>query len=988
MGFDISRNIQPTQENAQKIKEQLELYGRKSDAFSHKDLSEKQEREVKAVREKYREDHKSIRRQLPPLIEAKKQELKKVEIALQRQRDKVEQVRAQRIALFKQLNTAVDNFLSATTTTMNDRLEEFTALRKKMHLLLRDLPRSDERTNYFKEVDALSDKVRDHQRKVEQSLKAVAQQVQEREKIIEEEVDDFVAKGGSLLQLFLLTAPPEVQNAVNELMHDKNVLAILKDNRQLCQLLALMDTNDVGKALQQLTDGSEGLVALSPNNQITALETILEVLGHNTDAKSENVVLACQFLGTVVKGIRDLQKGDKEYVTFVTESGGFAKVIHFSFYDLIYNPSAISNFYLALLQQGKITPKFHVQFTSPKQAAAISFVINNMDVKALTEHMGSLSQEDLLGLTQGHMGGALVQSSSGALVQGRPKVGNFSDVITFIAHSAGNVKSLARALGTKAPELEHELTQILGQLKINSAPHSDTQPEIFSLLKKLATLFLLGQDLDRLIGLPKGSVEGGAINSFVNSSFFPSEELTLGNTVILIDSRSGREKRQSILGMVPTQTLQLPEGHKQSSPLPITHEIDMEKDLLPPLTPNLDEELTFSRPTTDLPPKVDSNVDLPLTSIPRPVVQPEILIFNQFKNLQQRTSRAERALEEERERSKFEKEELRNKLAQKLIEVTKLHGEEKVTLQQEIERLKVELHSLGQTSQKTIISLEQELSRLTKELDQQAKKHLKSMKEALEQIREESRLEQVKLKKQYDETLRAVSSHYGKEQEKLKNKITQLEDELLRLKTTSENTIAALQIQLNQATESYEAKLKKQKQSAKEALQKVRVEKEQLQSEMDDNLEIIELYETEMDVLKQELSNKEEEIQWLENQLQRVDQIERRNFEQQRLIEELLNAQNKKTVDLSAQAEQYGEFLKAFEGICNVLHVKEAADSIYSDATDIAEDVYHALNEIGRGFFANPTPETFASFKAICRESMAAAAVELRQHDDIWSSYL
>ena len=355
--------------------------------------------------------------------------------AFQKQHDKMEQVAVRRVELFAQLEKAEKRVRTATVATIDGELEAFKALKKELTQVTAELPRTEKRKGYFKDIEELNEQVESRVEEVAQSLKAMEEHVQARVEIIEEEVEQFVEEGGSLLQVFLLTASEEVKDAFKELMHNKKVLALLRDNQEL---LSLMGTENVAEGLQQLTDGNEGSIALPPKNQIAVLETVLDVLTRNTDVKSESVVLACQLLGTVVKGVRDLQKGDKQYVTFVTEVGGFAKVIHLSFNDFLHDPLAIGNFYSTLLKQG-ITNKLHMVFTSPEQAATIFFAVNNVDVRALTQRMASLSQEELLGLTQGNMGGALVSSSNGALVQGLPKVEKFSDVITLIAHSTGNV---------------------------------------------------------------------------------------------------------------------------------------------------------------------------------------------------------------------------------------------------------------------------------------------------------------------------------------------------------------------------------------------------------------------------------------------------------------------------------------------------------------------------------------------------------------------
>ncbi|MCL9688815.1 hypothetical protein MJ258_14920, partial [Legionella sp. EUR-108] len=708
LGSAISKNIQPSQHNAQKIKDEIDAYGRLSDSFSREELSEKQKSELRKVREKYRDALKDIRRQLPSLIEAQAKEEKKNNDAFQEQRSKVQQTASKIPDLFRRLNTATTDVLNATTATMDGKLQAFRNLRLELHEALRQLPATVERTDYFKKIDALNIDVRNHQEKVAKSLREMRAHVQQRAKANIQKVDDLVAENnGNLLPVFFLAAPEEVQQAVKKLTKNAKVMKALQENEQF---LALLGTDRVEEGLLQITSGSaeNAIVPISQQNQLAALETLLDVLSQDKSITSKEVALARQFLGTVVslaKGAQALQNGEKEYLTLVTQKDSFVYVLNASLYDLLNSPETVGNIFSTLLEQG-VTQPLHMQFTSRKEAVTLAAVMNNMDAKALTGRMGSLSREELLSLTQGSMSGALVKGSGGelaALTQAK----TLPQISTLIARSAGNIEALARVLGIASPKLEQQLTQVMSGLNSHfvGKPTTVRGPEATSnIMKALLTMAFTAQDINAIISLPKGAPQRGAIGDFVASSFYP--KVSLGNTVMLLDSSLQADPvgSQLMLGMVPTP-LQLINGPKQP----------------------------------------------PLAIKPQPIVQNDVLVFNRVQSLEQQTHLAEQVAREAREQFAREKEELMRKLAEKLVQVTELHMDQKKLLEKEISQLKAQLLSLTSTSQQTITELEKQVQLMTQEHAKESEKQLQQMKNELEEITAEYDSEKMELQRRLEE---------------------------------------------------------------------------------------------------------------------------------------------------------------------------------------------------------------------------------------------
>ncbi len=925
-----TKHCQPSQKDAAKVKELIAQYGRQSDAFSHANLSEKQQSELKKVRDAHREEIDGIKGKLKKLIDAQKAEVQQTATAFEQQRNKVQQAATKIPGLFEQLNAAADAFVEASTATIDKTFQTFKSLRMELQQTLRELPSTRERKEYFKTVDVLSKKVKDHQEQVDKSLREMEAHTQEQVAANREKVDQVASNGGSLLEILFSAAPENMQKAL------KKVMGPLKNNMALFALLG-------SEGVKQITSGNtEGALApISEQNQIAALEIILNELSRDESLTSKDVALARQFLGTIVtlaKGAQELQRGEKEYATFVTQVGGFVNVMHVRLQDLLNDPQTIGNVFSTFLRLG-VTQPLHMQFTSRKEAAAISVVMNNVDTKTLTSRMGSLSQDELFSLTQGNMNGALVNGSHGELALTQAKT--LPQITALVAQSAHHIGALVQVLGNGNPELVQQLTLVMSQLDIhyaNKPTTAFTSEETFRIIKELVIMGLTAPDInDSIIR------QEGAIGAFVASSLCP--KVPLGNTIMLMDQSLQFDPTGGtlILGMGASTPLLVAEGQ--------------------------------DKPT------------FPLTITPPSIVQNEVLVFNKINAIEQQKHLAELALKETRAQFDLEKDQLRYKLAQKLIEVTGIHREQKQELEKEIAELKAQLSSLASSSEQTISRLEKQLKRLTKEHQQELRKQVKETKNILQEMTVELDAEKIQLQHQLDENLKAVTHLYQEEQQILVMEIERLKLQLSQLESTREKTIKELQAQLQLATELHQEQLIKQQQ-VEDTLKEAQVERERLQHDLGETLQTVStLYEEEADDLRLQLSHSEERIRQLEQQLQQAHKIaDNDDFEQKQLIEELLNAQPATSIDLRVQAAQYEGFLKEFEKICNVLQVKESADPVYADVTDAAEDVYQILSDVGEDFFTNPTPETFASFKAICKESMAAAAVEFKQHRDLWPS--
>ncbi len=553
LGAELQKHsYSPSQAQAARLDAEVKRYGKLSDDFEKYALTDEQRRELKGVRDAYRNDIRTLKSKLPQLISDQKIQAERMAAHVEAQQEKVEQAKSAIPELFEQINAAADDYLQATTQTMaNDSLKTFKDLRTQLQDVLKALPKGEERTGYFKNLDSLSQKVNVQLTKNEKLLQEMRAHHQNQVKVNRKKVAQVVENGGSLVDVLFLTAPKEARRAVSMLIENKKVMDALKNNEQL---LGLLGTDTVAEGLRQITSGNaEGaVVSISQQNQLAALETVLAELSKSEDISSKDIALARQFLGTVVsmvKGAQELQRGEKQYATFVTEVDGFVKVMHVNLNDFLIDPSTVGRILSTFMEQG-VTQPLHMQLTSREQAAAISVVMNNVDPKALTGRMGSLSQEELLSLTQGSMSGALVKASTGELVT---PVKTLADVTNLISQSAGNVDALARVLGTASPELAQQLAQVMNGLTshyANKPVTTYTAEQTFQLITEFIVLSLTAQDIQRIINLPSGNPQRGAIGRFADNPLFASEP---GNLLVLMDSSlaNDSEGQSLLLGRVP-----------------------------------------------------------------------------------------------------------------------------------------------------------------------------------------------------------------------------------------------------------------------------------------------------------------------------------------------------------------------------------------------------------------------------------------------------
>ncbi len=383
LGAEISRNIQPTQGDAQKIKDQIALYGKKSEALSNMELSEEEQSKLRNVRDKYREDINGIRRQLPALIRAQETQERIMREHLESEKLKKEEAKSERVELFKQVEAAAKDYSTASAQTMMGKYKTFQEMRIQLIEVLRVFPKSPERTEDFNRLTELTKEVRNQHEKNLTLRNEMRAEVQKRVEKNRKKVEQVFENGGSLVDALLLAAPKPVQQAIGELLKNKEVMQLLSNNEQLIELLG----ENVEEGIKQITGNGEGaLVVVSPEKQIAVIETILSELSKNEDLTSKEIAVARQFLGTIVamaKGAQQLQRGEKEYAVFVTEVDGHFKVMSVNLNDILNDPSSIGRIFSSYMEQGVLAP-LHMQLASREQAAAIAVVMNNVGVKALT----------------------------------------------------------------------------------------------------------------------------------------------------------------------------------------------------------------------------------------------------------------------------------------------------------------------------------------------------------------------------------------------------------------------------------------------------------------------------------------------------------------------------------------------------------------------------------------------------------------------------
>ncbi|BCA95489.1 hypothetical protein TUM19329_18500 [Legionella antarctica] len=545
---ELARNsYNPPQEKAKELQDALENLGRLSEELEKMDRSPAQTKALQEARATDVDNIKQLRRILPSLISSHNKQAEKMREYAEQEQQKVREAESVIPELFRQIEAATEDYLKATSRTIDERLQIFKDLTKELQNFLRKLPKGEERTGYFKDLTSFATKINVKHEENEQLLREMREQHQEQVKDNRKKINQVVEKGGSLVDVLFLTASKEVKKAVAQLIENKDVMALLDNER----LLEILGTESVAEGLKQITSGdSHGAVAtISQQNQLAALETILGVLSRNEDISSKDVALARQFLGTVVSMVKvtqELQRGEKQYATFVAEVDGSVKVMHVSLDDILTDSSTLVRILSTFKEQGVASQPLQMVLTSREQAAAISIVMNNVDPGALTGRIGSLSQKELRSLTQGTMSSALVKASTGELV-----VKSLADVTNLIAQSASHVGTLVRVLGTAYLDLEQQISQVMNGMAAqyaNKPATIFTAEQTFHLVNEFVALSLSAQTIQR-----------GAIGSFVNSSLFP---INSGSSVTLVDSSLANNSvgQNLLVGMVPEEPHQLAIG--------------------------------------------------------------------------------------------------------------------------------------------------------------------------------------------------------------------------------------------------------------------------------------------------------------------------------------------------------------------------------------------------------------------------------------------
>ncbi|CEG57484.1 hypothetical protein [Legionella fallonii] len=362
----------------------------------------------------------------------------------------------------------------------------------------------------------------------------------------EQSVDDLIASGRSLVDVFLSTVPSATQNAVRNLAQNKEFVALMQSNTQLLQLLGTPTIEDGVKLL--ISGANEG--ALLPQNEIAALQIMLQGLNVDQNIKSQDVVLAREFLGTLVQTLNDLQTGKKQYISFVTEVNGYAKIMHVNFDDLLNNPKIISRIYSILLQQGA-TKNVSISFTSYAEAAALSAVMGkDTAVSALMQGVNAvLSQESQLALSAGNMDGALAQGSNTV----RP-IKELSELVNLVIKSAtDNLERLSAVFGIPASDLVQGRNQALVDLRARPT-QGLTISQIHQLMQKTATIILTKEDVVGAIKQNKGAIGTFARLKDASNSVELANGTEARGSVTIIDSSLQENEQSLLLGNIPSLT--------------------------------------------------------------------------------------------------------------------------------------------------------------------------------------------------------------------------------------------------------------------------------------------------------------------------------------------------------------------------------------------------------------------------------------------------
>jgi hypothetical protein len=96
-----------------------------------------------------------------------------------------------------------------------------------------------------------------------------------------------------------------------------------------------------------------------------------------------------------------------------------------------------------------------------------------------------------------------------------------------------------------------------------------------------------------------------------------------------------------------------------------------------------------------------------------------------------------------------------------------------------------------------------------------------------------------------------------------------------------------------------------------------------------------------------------------------------------------IEVERKHLVRLDEQKAEFLEFVEQFRLIAMELNGKQKANKKYTQVAKVAGEVWTNLDTAAR-FFEDPTPESFASFKELCRDNINQAAKEFKQHRDLW----
>ncbi|MCL9685582.1 hypothetical protein [Legionella maioricensis] len=452
-----------------------------------------------------------------------------------------------RAVTYKEILVAADRYLKATTDTMDGELDSYKKLRNSFHKVLTQLPKhAEERRYYTEQIKGLDQKVTQHKEKTEKLIKEMREELVRLAKANREKVQKLTEEGQSLLPIFLLAAPPEVKKAVEALASDKELLALMEGTEEIKLLLGgigvqsgmkqitsgvveEMVEETVDEAMTVVASHGESTKVIPVETQIAVLDSVLNALSkeENPTEKTQQTILAVTFLRKTLQGIQSLQRGDKQYVTFIGQVGEHAIISHLSVRELIEKPEQTISSLVELFLKTPV----QVAFTSRKEAETLSLLVNANVPNILADVQKAINQGSIPALTE-EARGALTQGvMSGALVKGKNapvKVETISDVAALMLHTAntGNSKALAPIFGDRAPVIQQQLQKIEKHCA-KDEPKPLSQSDMVVVAKEFAALILTFGDA--------ANAKNGPIPEFIGSSVFPNNRLE-GPKVALLDS--------------------------------------------------------------------------------------------------------------------------------------------------------------------------------------------------------------------------------------------------------------------------------------------------------------------------------------------------------------------------------------------------------------------------------------------------------------------